>query len=570
MKRKPYLAERGRVFWFRIRISRELTAIIGREAVSRSLSTTDFAVARHRLAHVLVWWYEMIDLISNDTSLTRDQINGLVRDFTRTEFEKFDALKRAVALAPELNAVLRQEVVHQSATRRRLIRSITDDNYFPVQASIDEFLEARGVRLDRFAAAYSEVTRAVAVGHLETIDAMALGVSPSKPLLIEMTPPVATGPVKVEQLPRSKNSKSIADLIEPYMRERHRGGISHSYANDIRTAMKWFSLWFGSSRPVAGLTPEEIRDFKDGLLLLPANWSKKLKGHTIRDAAKLNEDGHLPKLEVQALNSKRWMPVADFLAWAQRELHIPANPAVGMKIHVSKSHKRARQRDQFEIEELIKIFDAPVFRGARSDGAWYAPGVYKIRDHRFWLPLLGLFTGGRRGELCPLLLDDVVERDGVVCLRIHEHYDEKGEKLSSLKNVESERVVPLHPELLKIGFKSFVEERRAAGKARLFDCPEFNKFDQFGKWFSRLLTYAGVKTSRNTYHSFRHTMEQAMRDNIDDFTVRCRIAGRTVDHSSEGYGKGHTVKALHLQIAKIEYLGLDLSGLYEQEGPASA
>jgi hypothetical protein len=52
-----------------------------------------------------------MDVIDSNTSLTRDEINGLVRDFTQTEFEKFDALKRAVALAPELCNTLGQEVV---------------------------------------------------------------------------------------------------------------------------------------------------------------------------------------------------------------------------------------------------------------------------------------------------------------------------------------------------------------------------------------------------------------------------------------------------------------------------
>jgi hypothetical protein len=41
-----------------------------------------------------------MNVIDNNTGLTRDQIDQLVRDFTQTEFEKFDALRRGVALAP--------------------------------------------------------------------------------------------------------------------------------------------------------------------------------------------------------------------------------------------------------------------------------------------------------------------------------------------------------------------------------------------------------------------------------------------------------------------------------------
>lgn len=53
-----------------------------------------------------------------------------------------------------------------------------------------------------------------------------------------------------------------------------------------------------------------------------------------------------------------------------------------------------------------------------------------------------------------------------------------------------------------------------------------------------------------------------MRENIDDFTARFRIAGRTIQHSSEGYGKGHSPRALYREISKVEYGRLDLSSLY--------
>jgi hypothetical protein len=54
-----------------------------------------------------------------------------------------------------------------------------------------------------------------------------------------------------------------------------------------------------------------------------------------------------------------------------------------------------------------------------------------------------------------------------------------------------------------------------------------------------------------------------MRENIEDFTARCRITGRTVDHSSEEYGTGHTIETLFREISKAQYVGLDLSELYE-------
>jgi len=148
----PYLTQRGEIFWFRTRLSRDLIAIIGRKEVSRSLGTADAKVARRRLALVLVRWHEMVDVIGNDASLSREQVNALVKDFVQTELEKFEGLRRTVSVASELSPTLQEEIASQSMTRRRLVRSIADDRYVLVQALFDEFLEARGVRLDRSAA----------------------------------------------------------------------------------------------------------------------------------------------------------------------------------------------------------------------------------------------------------------------------------------------------------------------------------------------------------------------------------------------------------------------------------
>jgi hypothetical protein len=57
-------------------------------------------------------------------------------------------------------------------------------------------------------------------------------------------------------------------------------------------------------------------------------------------------------------------------------------------------------------------------RGCASETRIYDAGPYRIRDHRFWLPLLALFSGARLGELCQLSVDDVREIEGVWCLEI--------------------------------------------------------------------------------------------------------------------------------------------------------
>lgn len=64
-------------------------------------------------------------------------------------------------------------------------------------------------------------------------------------------------------------------------------------------------------------------------------------------------------------------------------------------------------RRPFTIAELRTMFAA-------------APYPAGPRDVWFWLPLLGLFTGARLGELAQLDTSDVAQRDGVLVLLIRE------------------------------------------------------------------------------------------------------------------------------------------------------
>ena len=107
-----------------------------------------------------------------------------------------------------------------------------------------------------------------------------------------------------------------------------------------------------------------------------------------------------------------------------------------------------RRSIEVALEQLQSIFDAPHFAGCVSSTGWRKPGSYKIRDHRYWLPLLALWTGGRLGELAQLLTSDVVEISGIWVIRITDAPDNtNSDHVKRLKNPESERDVPVHPML---------------------------------------------------------------------------------------------------------------------------
>ena len=144
---------------------------------------------------------------------------------------------------------------------------------------------------------------------------------------------------------------------------------------------------------------------------------------------------------------------------SEREEYVDRNPARRLGA-VGGFSRATKPRVGFEIHQLNRIFRAPIYFDAATQSS---------RGGRFWVPLLGLWTGMRLGECVQLRTDDVVQTDGVDVILVRR--DEEGDK--RLKTAASERIVPIHSELKKIGFLKHVAAMRENGEIRLF--PELPK-----------------------------------------------------------------------------------------------
>lgn len=130
------------------------------------------------------------------------------------------------------------------------------------------------------------------------------------------------------------------------------------------------------------------------------------------------------------------------------------------------------------------------------------------RDHRFWVPYLALFTAGRLAELCQLAVADVRERNGIAWIEI----TNRGEG-QSVKSTAGRRIVPLHADLITMGFLTYWRERQSAGDRHLFPgaprgAEGRNPYNPVSQWFTRLLGQAGDHRPGLSFHSFRHTWNE--------------------------------------------------------------
>lgn len=299
---------------------------------------------------------------------------------------------------------------------------------------------------------------------------------------------------------------------------------------------------------------------------MPSNPTKRYPKLNIVQAAEMAKRKKLTSTLNPATINAYLNRLSSVLNFAMNEGLIDRNPTRGLKVA---DPVRARdKRSPFSSLQLKRIFNAPLYRGCLNDEAGYAkPGPSRPRRGRFWVPLIGLFSGMRLNEICKLDVADIQEIEGVPCF--HVRPDPSATSGKWLKTEASERLVPVHPTLLGIGFMAYVEAQRAKGGMKLF--PELRRSttgyysDPFSKWFRRFLVAAGADGPRTCFHSFRHCFRDALREARMDHQIALALGGWTAGNeageTATAYGRGYRISTLLQGVGGVQYPDLDLNHL---------
>ena len=132
-----------------------------------------------------------------------------------------------------------------------------------------------------------------------------------------------------------------------------------------------------------------------------------------------------------------------------------------------------------------------------------------------------------------------------------------------LKNAASERDVPVHPELERLGFLQYVAAMRGAGEARLFPRLRPNVYGRltakWGEWFGPYLrNVCGLTDKRLVFHSFRHTFKQYARHAGIEEGVQRQIMGHSSTDVADEYGSGYPLHRVVEGIGRYRVPGLAL------------
>jgi integrase len=179
----------------------------------------------------------------------------------------------------------------------------------------------------------------------------------------------------------------------------------------------------------------------------------------------------------------------------------------------------------------------------------------------YWVPLLGAFSGARLAELCNLRLVDIVERDGVLLLDINE------EGGGSVKSDAGVRTVPVHPELIRLGFQDYVDDRRKAGETLLFSLyeqPSRSAATYQSDWFRKLRQTQGVAARWQDFHALRTTVSTKLRGVHPALNESLILAllGHEGSNTGQVHYTHHDPLALQRALENLVYQGLSLPRVY--------
>jgi integrase len=165
-------------------------------------------------------------------------------------------------------------------------------------------------------------------------------------------------------------------------------------------------------------------------------------------------------------------------------------------------------------------------------GRWPKP-----RNDRFWIIAIAILHGFRLASIVNLHRRHIVIDDDTLTLCFDLRVDAK---LLRTKTEGMKILCPIHPSLIHVGFRKWLDSRELTQDDKLFeDTPE-----SFGAWWNGLngtsgWNYDHVTTdSKKTFHSFRHYFRMTM----DELGISEKVINEMMGHArdtSGGTGRKH-------------------------------
>lgn len=409
-----------------------------------------------------------------------------------------------------------------------------------VKAELHVYLKAHELPIDPTSPFYREAGLAVLRGHVKAYEMM--GRRQAGDDVPTPEPSVGKGPLMSEAYALWRGGSPA------------RGG-KQSSPNTLREAeraVRYFIQWHGDIR-LGDITKEKAREFRNALARLPTRIPDKQRALPLRTLLASELGAYEP---VHAASVNKYLNLLSaIISAAEKDGLVDkvqgfTNPFKRLGLTVDKRGDVGR-RAPFADADLQAIFGTEVYlsRDRPAGGG---------RDAAYWLPLIALLSGARLNEIVQLRIKDLrQDRETGIWL-----FDIGTEGGRAIKTVSSRRLVPVHPELVRLGllrYRQGLLNAKPEGGDEASMWPDIKAADPFyrsapwSKWFGRFLRQeAGVADRSLVFHSFRHSFKRMARDAGLSEETHDALTGHVGGGGiGRAYGGGFGLKALADAMGRI-------------------
>lgn len=325
--------------------------------------------------------------------------------------------------------------------------------------------------------------------------------------------------------PTPSRSLILSNLFALYTKEHSPAWTEKSrqeFAGQFRLL-----LMILDDKPIDKFSRDSCVDCRDILLKIPPGFTKKkeLRDLSLPDLLSLNLSGLTPKTV-----NKHMVLLSSLFKWAVTHGHMERNPAQGLTLEI---HKKAdEERKAYDKEDIKRILKH------------LPPDPVKQ-----WIPMIALYSGMRLEEICQLTAEDVKAIDGVLCFDVNNNGDKH------LKTESSVRVIPVHPELMRLGLMDYLKERPSSSNLWGLSRGKWGYGKRFTNWWSTCFNRQYVTDDPlKCFHSCRHSFANTLKQLGVQESIISELMGHANGSITTGrYGKRYRAEVLLEAIKKVDY-----------------
>lgn len=319
----------------------------------------------------------------------------------------------------------------------------------------------------------------------------------------------------------SNRELKLGHIIDAYLEEINGTMGDRSY-RDQSDCIRYLLEVFGENYFITDIDYSKVRKIKNMLQNTPSNRNKLqlTRGLSLAQQVEAKDTYDLKVMSISNINKYLGYMSALF-NWAMQNKYVSENPFKGMKL---KQKKKDIKRNPFKKEQVQVILNAL----SKMDTS------KPLAKTRYWAAMIAIYTGARLNEVASLTPDDIREdkETGILYFNITDEEESK-----KIKTEAGKRVVPVHSNLIELGFLEYIKHaREVIGKRpKVGEHPTRLLYQltytdagwgrKIGSWFNgTLLPELELKTNKTTLHSLRHSFITSLNNaGVEPSTIKSLV-----------------------------------------------